>query len=96
MPATAPGIQKIDSVDLKNGEEYWRFTSLALRRLFAEAFPQDHVDVRTYGNVLAAVAFLHGLAVEDVRREDLEPRDPDYEVSISLRAVKPGAPTRSR
>jgi SAM-dependent methyltransferase len=94
--ATAPGIQKIDSVDRKNGEEHWRFTSLGLRRIFGEAFPKQQVEVKTYGNVRAAVAFLHGLAVEDVRRENLEPHDPDYELSISLRAVKPSAPTRSR
>jgi SAM-dependent methyltransferase len=86
---TAPGIQKIDCVDMKNGEEYWRFTSCALQRLFEEAFPKDRVDVKPYGNVLAAIAFLHGFAVEDLRPEDLEYRDPDYEVSITLRAVKP-------
>jgi SAM-dependent methyltransferase len=88
---TDPGIQKIDSVDLENGEEFWRFTSLALRRLFEQAFPKDHVEVKAYGNVLAAIAFLHGLAVEDVRREDLDYFDQDYEVSIALRAVKPAA-----
>ncbi|MGD0222633.1 MAG: methyltransferase domain-containing protein [Terriglobia bacterium] len=85
---TGPGIQKIDSIDMENGEEFWRFTSLSLRRLFEEVFPKNQVEVNTYGNVFAAVAFLHGFAVEDLRREDLECHDPDYEVSISLRAVK--------
>jgi SAM-dependent methyltransferase len=87
---TDPGIQKVDSVDIENGEEYWRFTSLALRRLFEEAFPSDNVEVKAYGNVLAAIAFMHGLAVEDLQRDDLDYFDPDYEVSIALRAVKPG------
>ena len=86
---TDAGIQKVDPVDLANEEEYWRFTSLALRRLFEEVFPKDQVEVKTFGNVLAAVAFLHGLAVEDLREKDLDLRDPDYEVSIALRAVKP-------
>ena len=86
---TDAGIQKIDSVDLKNGQEYWRFTSLALRRLFEEVFPEDHVDVRAKGNVLAAVAFLQGLAVEDLRAGALDVVDRDFEVSIALRAVKP-------
>jgi len=76
-------------VDLKNGEDYWRFTSLSLRRLFEAVFPPDHLEVKTYGNVLAAVAFLHGIAVEDLRRGDLDYWDPDYEVTIVLRAVKP-------
>lgn len=86
---TDAGIQKVDSVDLANKEEYWRFTSLALRRLFEEAFPKDQVEVKTFGNVLASTAFLHGLAVEDLCEGDLDLCDPDYEVSIALRAVKP-------
>jgi len=88
---TAPGIQKISRGDMETCGDYWRFTSLALRRLFEEVFPKDYVEVVTYGNVLAAVAFLHGLAVEDLRRGDLDYHDPDYEVAISLRAVKPPA-----
>jgi SAM-dependent methyltransferase len=86
---TESGNRKIDPVHIANGEEYWRFTSLALRRLFEEAFPKDHVEVKAYGNVLAAVASLRGVKAEDVRREDLDYFDQDYEVSIGLRAVKP-------
>ena len=85
---TAPGIQKVDSVDLANEEEFWRFTSRALSRFFEEVFPKEQVEVRSHGNVMAAIAFLHGLAIEDLRCEDLEYFDPDFEVSISLRAVK--------
>jgi SAM-dependent methyltransferase len=86
---TAPGIQKISRGDMNTCGEYWRFTTLSLRRLFEEVFPKDRIEVKASGNVLAATAFLHGLAVEDLRREDLEYQDPDFEVSISLRAVKP-------
>jgi len=86
---TAPGIQKISRDDMETSGDYWRFTSLSLRRLFEEVFPKDHVEVKAYGSVLAAVAFLHGLAVEDLRRGDLEYHDSNYEVSIALRAVKP-------
>lgn len=89
---TGPGIQKIDAVDLRNEEEYWRFTSLCLQKLFEKEFPKGHVEVKAYGNPLTAVAFLHGLAVEDLRRKDLDYFDPDYEVSIALRAVKPKVP----
>ena len=85
---TAPGIQKISRGDMETCGDYWRFTSLSLRRLFEEVFPKEHVEVKAYGNVLAATAFLQGLAVEDLRRGELEYHDPDYEVSISLRAVK--------
>ena len=92
---TAPGIQKISRGDMEIGGEYWRFTTLSMRRLFEEMFPPDGVQVRNYGNVLAATAFLHGLSVEDVDPEDLEYTDPDFPVSIALRAVKPVSPVRA-
>jgi SAM-dependent methyltransferase len=87
---TAPGIQKLDRVDMEREGEYWRFTDLSLRRLFEEVFPSDRVEVKAYGNVLTAIAFLHGFAVEDLRRRDLEYHDPEFQLSIALRAVKPG------
>jgi SAM-dependent methyltransferase len=86
---TAPGIQKISRVDMNLTGDYWRFTTLSLRRLFEEVFPRDHVEVKAYGNVLTAAAFLYGFAVEDLRRDDLDYHDADFPVSISLRARKP-------
>jgi SAM-dependent methyltransferase len=86
---TAPGIQKISRGDMDTSGEYWRFTVLSLRKLFEEVFPSDCMKVKASGNVLAATAFLYGLAVEDLRRRDLKCDDPDFPVSISLRAVKP-------
>jgi len=68
--------------------EYWRFTSQSLRRLFENTFSPINVTVHTYGNVLVAAAFLYGLAVEDLRPEELSFHDPDYEVTIALRATK--------
>ena len=92
---TSPGIQKISRGDMEMSGEYWRFTTLSLRRLFEEAFPRECVQVKPSGNVLAATAFLLGLAVEDLRRGDLEFQDPDFPVSIGLRAVKPFAQAES-
>ena len=86
---TAPGIQKIDRQGMEEWGDLWRFTSLSLRRLFEEAFPKDQVNIKSYGNVLVAMALLYGFAVEDLRREDLDYCDPDYEVPIAVRAVKP-------
>jgi SAM-dependent methyltransferase len=84
---TVPGVAH--KVCRTEKADYWRFTTLSIRRLFEEIFPKDHVEVKAYGNVLAAIAFLHGLAVEDLRRDDLQYHDPDYEVSITVRASKP-------
>jgi hypothetical protein len=96
---TVPGIaHQISRQDMNLWGDYWRFTSLSVRRLLEEVFPPAQVQVRAEGNVLAAVAFLHGLAVEELRPHELDYRDADYELSILVRAQKPaagGQPTRN-
>jgi SAM-dependent methyltransferase len=89
--ATVPGISKISRYDMDRWGYYWGFTSLATQRLLAEVFGAAQVDVRAHGNVLAAVAFLHGLAAEELEQAELEYHDPDYEVNITARAVKAAA-----
>jgi hypothetical protein len=42
--------------------------------------------VEAYGNVLAATAFLQGLAAQELAPGELAPRDPDYELLIAARA----------
>jgi hypothetical protein len=68
--------------------DYWRFTEAGALRLFAEVFGGDNVKVESYGNVFVASAFLQGLAVEDLKTEELDYRDPAYQISICVRAVK--------
>jgi SAM-dependent methyltransferase len=88
--ATVSGIAQISREDFKLWGEYWRFTSLSARRLFGEVFPETHLTVRPYGNVLAAVSFLEGLAAEDLRKSELDTFDPNYELLIAVRASKLG------
>lgn len=86
--ATVPGISQIVRRDMDAWGDYWRFTSLSARRLFEEAFPAGSVEVEAHGNVLAATAFLHGIASTELDAEELHHFDPDYEVLITVRAVK--------
>ncbi|MBA2514122.1 MAG: methyltransferase domain-containing protein [Solirubrobacterales bacterium] len=90
--ATGPGITRSCLPDRDHWGDWWRFTSLSLERLVREAFPGGQVHVEAYGNVLAAVAFLHGLAAEELRPHELEVRDPDFEVIVAARAVKALSP----
>jgi len=68
--------------------DYWRFTHVSLQRLFEEVFPAGNVTVGSRGNVLAAIAFLHGLAVEELKTEELDRHDPNFQCCVLLRAVK--------
>jgi len=87
--ATASGMAQLSLEDFDRWGEYWRFTSLSARLLFEEAFSAGNVTVHSYGNVLAAISFLEGLACEDLRQSELDARDRSYEVLIAIRAVKP-------
>lgn len=83
---TVPGISNIDAGEW--GEHwYWGLTSHAARRLFTTNFEGD-VVVEGHGNVLAAIAFLHGLAVADVQPHELDARDRSYDVLVTIRATK--------
>lgn len=88
--ATFPGISQISRYDMDRWGDYWRFTSLSARRLFAEFFPEARVTVQSYGNVLAAVALLHGLGAQEFRPDELDTADADYEVTLTVRAGKAG------
>jgi hypothetical protein len=86
--ATASGLAKLSLDDFDRWGEYWRLTSQSALLLFEEPFGVGNVSVQAYGNVLAAVSFLEGLAVEDLRKKELDAVDRAYEVLIAIRAVK--------
>lgn len=86
--ATVAGISQISRYDMDRWGDYWRFTTASVQRLFEHVFGGD-VDVKSYGNVLAACAFLQGIAVEDLPNPKLLiENDPDYQVIITVVARK--------
>ena len=87
--ATASGMAQLSLEDFDRWGEYWRFTSLSARLLFEEVFPMRCVAVHSYGNVLAAISFLEGLACEDLTQKELDAVDRSYEILIAIRAAKP-------
>jgi SAM-dependent methyltransferase len=88
--ATFTGISQISRYDMDRWGDYWRLTTLSARRLFEEFWPADGVEVQAHGNVLLAVAYLHGLTIDEVSATDRDCRDQDYQLIITVRAVKPG------
>jgi hypothetical protein len=87
---TVPGITPVNRQDSESWGNHWcwSFTALSARRLFEEHFRAEHVHVETHGNVLAAASFLYGLGRERADAHELDHRDPDYEMVITLRAQK--------
>ncbi len=75
--ATLPGISQISRYDMDRWGDYWRFTDASARRLFGDVFGAQNITVETHGNVLTAIALLHGLSAEELREEELTRSDPD-------------------
>lgn len=86
--ATMAGISQISRFDMDQWGECWRFTNLSATKLFEEFFTPQNITVKTYGNVLTSISFLHGLATHELFPEDLDAVDPDYQMLISVRAQK--------
>ena len=86
--ATVPGMSQT-SPHADWGERWaWGFTRVSARGLVAEAFPGGAVEVEAFGNVMSTIAYLHGLSVDELRPEELAHRDPEYQLSIGIRATK--------
>lgn len=88
--ATVPGITRLAGepgwTDAETG--YWSLTSASARRLFATCFRPEATEIRSFGNVLTASAFLYGLAAEELDPSELCFRDPRFEVVVAVCAVK--------
>lgn len=88
---TFPGISQISHLAEKGWANswYWSFTTNSAHRLFEEVFPAENVEVAAHGNVLSAIAFLHGLGAGELCRKELDHYDPDYQLLITVKSVKP-------
>ena len=84
---TLSGISQISRYDMDRWGDYWRFTNLSAKKVFEDFFPIENICIKTYGNVLTATAFIQGIVSEELLKEELLFRDPDYEVSICVKAV---------
>jgi SAM-dependent methyltransferase len=84
--ATVPFISK-----LANGpgeSDYWRFTERCCSNLFGSVYGDGNVSIGRAGNVLAAIAFLAGMAAEELSAAELDSSDLEYPLIITVRARK--------
>lgn len=84
---TAPGLGLLKA-RINEEAGYWAFTERTLHNLFAPRFGNQAVQVTSYGNVLAATAFFHGLAAAQLEPHELAQQDPQYPLVITLKAFK--------
>jgi glycosyltransferase involved in cell wall biosynthesis len=78
------GASAAHNTGLRSYTTSWRFTDASAQRLFSAAFRPENVKVVTYGNILAAGAFSYGSAVHELRKEQLDHNDSDYQAIIEI------------
>jgi SAM-dependent methyltransferase len=83
---TLPVVSRTGRHDL--GRDLWRFTPAAAERLLATVFDPAHVDVIGQGNTVAGIAFLAGVAAEDLRSSKLDVDDQFAPVVVTARATR--------
>jgi hypothetical protein len=83
-----PGITPIHGGADYGDAWHWSFTPSSISRLCNEFFGAEALEVDVFGNLLAASAFLYGLADTDLTQQELDHLDPDYPITIGVKAVK--------
>jgi hypothetical protein len=83
-----PGITQTEYTGWENNW-YWSFTKAAIDKVFAELYPGNTPEVACYGNVLVAAAFLYGMGVTEITKDQLDHFDPHYQLIVTGKVTKP-------
>jgi hypothetical protein len=86
---TVPCISQLEP----KWDDLWRWTPLGLDRFLDGVLPADaERESSAHGNVLTAIAFLLGLAAEDLADADYATDDAAYPLVVCVRIRKPSPP----
>jgi SAM-dependent methyltransferase len=85
---TVPGISNADPAEWGPTWHY-SFTHHSVERMCNDAFAGFEIDLESFGNVLAAVAFLHGLGKGELTQAELDEHHVEYSLIHSARIKKP-------
>ncbi|MEZ7506771.1 glycosyltransferase [Flavobacterium sp. Arc2] len=84
---TVPGISHI-AQDQWRKYWLWSFTNASMEKIMQEHFSEENITIKTYGNVLVASAFLYGMGLPELKKEQIDHHDPHYQVIITVKAIK--------
>jgi SAM-dependent methyltransferase len=83
---SVPGITRADPEHVD--ADRWRFTAPGLDTLIARTCVDGNREVAGYGNLTSAVAFLMGLAAEELEEHELTSSDPHFPVVVCARVQR--------
>jgi hypothetical protein len=82
--ASAPALLPL----IPDGDDYWRLSPAGWRKMLMQAWAGCDIAVEGHGNCLAAIAAMHGLALEELTDEELSADDPRYPVLVTIKCRK--------
>ena len=89
LATVAGNISQVAEYDMSQWGYYWGFTGIAIQKLMEETFGPGNVETFSYGNIMAATAFIQGVALEDLPDVTLlDEMDSAYSICIGIRARK--------
>ena len=91
--ATLPAASRA-CLEYGTGGDLWRVTADGAQTLFERSFDPAGVDVWRYGNVLTNVAFMYGLAAEELKPAEFRTKDPYFTAVTGVRARKTSAASK--
>jgi SAM-dependent methyltransferase len=83
---TVPTATRLGA-DWQPYRDHWRWTHLGFKDLLEEAFAPFELEVSARGSRATVLAFLAGLAADDLDQERLDQTDPDVPLLLTARAI---------
>ncbi|MEA3018960.1 MAG: hypothetical protein QOI47_484, partial [Actinomycetota bacterium] len=87
---TVPAITRLDP-DLATVDR-WRWTELGITDLVQRMVPDADTQVDGHGNPVVALAFLMGIATEELRSSELDHFDQNFPIVVTAAIIKPHRP----
>lgn len=84
---TVPGISNVDYTDWAH-LWLWAFTDSVIKKMLERVFPDHNFKTQVFGNVMVATAFLYGMGLPEISKENLDANDPHYQLIITAKAFK--------
>jgi len=69
-------------------EDHWRFTRESMSNMIIRETDCEDWNVSVHGNLIASIASLTGMAVEELSTEELEHHDDHYPIVVTAKLIK--------
>jgi hypothetical protein len=84
---TTPALARVDPAAMD--DDRWHLTVAGLREVVRRACPEGSATVSGFGNPVTAIAFLEGIAAEELTAAELAATHPSFPIVVAARVDKP-------